>query len=561
MKKILVIVSLTLIVLLVGCQDDQSMTPTTETHTEVNTVAPTTAEQAPTTEQVTTTEETTSEVVPNEYLGDFTYIGLNFDYSQYTIYTEKVSDGRLYYLTKDNEIQAMVYFLTSEGYSDDIEMYIAIDDDYSVLDYMVTYHDETEGIGSKIVDFDFNYTNARMVSDFDGLSGATVSSNAVEDIFEMVSLRVENDFFTDFGSLDLIYGDNNLAEDYEFDGLDAIKSLFNVQITMEPHESDIKSKVYTNFTGEDDIGLFLEGAYKIYNNMEEHIAYAYMIQSFGFNGLVEVAYVLDVSDNTLLGVVPGDHNETISFDDRYYNLLDDTFFNQFRDIEILVASNIDTIAGATYSSFAYIIAYEFAKDIFVDDQNIDLTNVFSGFDIENMTYNNDLSTIDDYMLVVELSFYGGSKHSFVGVNNNYDFVRVIAGDRLNTSEQAYLSNQLSEEQSIAYLITLVDYKPTSKSIQVRVDGFTKQSINLEIILNDALSSVEEINLLSTNESYDATYNGNYEGEQTPFVEESYLNNYLNNNLILDSVGGATVTSQAMMTVLNWINQLLSTSVN
>jgi Na+-translocating ferredoxin:NAD+ oxidoreductase RnfG subunit len=92
------------------------------------------------------------------------------------------------------DIQAIVYTVSTEGYSGVIEMLIAVNEDLSVEGYAVTKQTETPGLGDKIVGHDFNVDTLTDLSNFDGVAGASdYSSPAVKQIFQLVSERVEAD--------------------------------------------------------------------------------------------------------------------------------------------------------------------------------------------------------------------------------------------------------------------------------------------------------------------------------------------------------------------------------
>jgi Na+-translocating ferredoxin:NAD+ oxidoreductase RnfG subunit len=115
------------------------------------------------------------------------------DYIQEEVLLE---EGSIFVLRNksSNDIEHLVYSLSAKGYGDDVEMLVAVNRDLSVEGYTVTFQNESPGIGTKIVGNDFNYNEADDLSGFDAISGATVSSNAVRDIFEQVADRVEDDF-------------------------------------------------------------------------------------------------------------------------------------------------------------------------------------------------------------------------------------------------------------------------------------------------------------------------------------------------------------------------------
>lgn len=107
-----------------------------------------------------------------------------------------LEEGSIFVLRNksSNDIEHLVYSLSAKGYGDDVEMLVAINSDLSVEGYTVTYQNESPGIGTKIVGNDFNYTQADSLSGFDSISGATVSSTAVRQIFQQVADRVADDF-------------------------------------------------------------------------------------------------------------------------------------------------------------------------------------------------------------------------------------------------------------------------------------------------------------------------------------------------------------------------------
>ena len=120
-----------------------------------------------------------------------------YDINAYDLEEVELDNQGSIYVLRDKStgvIEHLVYSLSGQGYGGDVEMLIAVNKDLSVEGYTVTYQNETPGIGTKIEDYDFNYNQADVVSTFDSISGATISSNAVKDIFNQVASRVEADF-------------------------------------------------------------------------------------------------------------------------------------------------------------------------------------------------------------------------------------------------------------------------------------------------------------------------------------------------------------------------------
>lgn len=115
------------------------------------------------------------------------------DYNQEEVILES---GSIYVLRDkaSNDIEHLVYSLSDAGYGGDIEMLVAINKDLSVEGYTVTNQNETPGVGTKIVGYDFNYILATETATLDSISGSTVSSLGVKAIFDQVAARVVGDF-------------------------------------------------------------------------------------------------------------------------------------------------------------------------------------------------------------------------------------------------------------------------------------------------------------------------------------------------------------------------------
>lgn len=141
--------------------------------------------------------ELTKDTIESEELRlKFEAIGEFYNVNEYNQSEVILEDGSIYVLrNKDtNEVEHLVYSLSAPGYGDDIEMLIAVNKDLSVQGYTVTYQNETPGVGTKIVGYDFNYEFATDLSTFDSISGSTVSSTGVKAIFTQVADRVVGDF-------------------------------------------------------------------------------------------------------------------------------------------------------------------------------------------------------------------------------------------------------------------------------------------------------------------------------------------------------------------------------
>lgn len=115
------------------------------------------------------------------------------DTSSYT----RLSGVRKVYGTYTGETQnGVIYQVNISGYAGVIEVLIGFNTDTNtVMGLKVLSQTETPGIGSKIVDFDFGLNNKPFnTTDFNMISGATVSSNAVKAAVAIAQAQYAQDF-------------------------------------------------------------------------------------------------------------------------------------------------------------------------------------------------------------------------------------------------------------------------------------------------------------------------------------------------------------------------------
>lgn len=234
-----------------------------------------------------------------------------YNIDQFVLEELDIDNGSIYVLKKDDTIEHLVYSLRAKGYGDDVEMLVAVNKDLSVEGYKVTFQNESPGIGTKILDYDFNYTDASNIGSFDSISGATVSSMAVKEIFEQVAARVKEDFGVTGNGL------TGTIDDY-YD-----TSQFNVEeVTID------KGKVFVLKNKTD--------------NTIEHLIYLLAAEGYGDDVEMLVAINKDLS---VEGYQVTYQKETANLGDK---IVDHDFnYNQANDL-----STFDSIGGSTVSSDA-----------------------------------------------------------------------------------------------------------------------------------------------------------------------------------------------------------------
>ena len=127
-----------------------------------------------------------------EALGEF-YVLDDFDLTV----KENVNENgvqSIFVLKQNGTIEAIVYQVAATGYNGPVTMLIAVNKDFTVEGYKVINHKEDAGFGADIVENDFNVSTVTDLSGFDSVAGATFTSRAIKECFNIVSQRAGTDF-------------------------------------------------------------------------------------------------------------------------------------------------------------------------------------------------------------------------------------------------------------------------------------------------------------------------------------------------------------------------------
>ncbi|QLY40915.1 FMN-binding protein [Hujiaoplasma nucleasis] len=293
-------------------------------------------------------------------------------------------------------------------------------------------------------------------------------------------------------------------------------------------------------------------AYQVLNDSDQAIAVVYVIETIGRSEGVRVAYSISLETDQVTDIVVVSHNETTQVENDYYNLLDENFFNQFNNLDFnVVELGFDSVSGATSSSEAFETGLNYARVLYANDFDFEIPQPTIEFVFNSMVFNYDLSTITSFELVADVSFDGGNKQALIGFDTAYNFVQVLQGDTLTEDEQLAFASQAEAASTITEMVEVLAYDDDNQVITIKVFGFNKNGITLDVQLNASGTSVTSISMVSTSENYDSEYYGGYDGDPAPAVEDAYINEFNTNGTVLDAVAGATRTSEAMTAAVEW----------
>lgn len=327
--------------------------------------------------------------------------------------------------------------------------------------------------------------------------------------------------------------------------------------TIKSFDSAGSEATYQSPTGETYTPT-LNQSYLIFDASGDQVAYAYVIETIGNSEGFKAVYVISSEDDTLLGVEVIEHNETINEKDKYYNALNDSFYNQFEDKNLdVIDFKIDAVAGATNSSDALDTGMKYARELYDADTDFEIITVM--LSIDTINYNYDLGTVNDYTYIVNITFGLNDDTAVVGLDNDFAYVSTISGTEPSNTEieampqfvESALVDKIAFDASVKY----ENYDASSQTWTIRVSGYSSEGVTLDIILNATEDAVSNINFNATSESYDNAYNDGYSGGAVPEIENNFINQYNSDGTIIDAVAGATITSNALISAFQWIDGL------
>jgi len=280
----------------------------------------------------------------------------------------------------------------------------------------------------------------------------------------------------------------------------------------------------------------LKSAHKVLNSENEEIAIVYIIITKGYEDGVETAYAIDIATKKLINVQVMSNSETPD----KFSLLDNSFFSQFNNKALdSVPFKLDSVAGVTYSSKLFAVAYDF-----------EIPGVI--YEITNVTRNHDTNTFLTKPFIVDVT-YGEDNSQFQAYfDNNYELVELISGDMPTEEYLEVLKVELPKTSFAEMRAFVRDYDSENNTITIYAKGYDAMEVQVVFHLNSTLDQVTSMDITTT-QTYEYSYG--YSGNPAPAVENAFRDQYLTDGTIIDSVAGATVTSNTMKRILTVMNEL------
>ncbi len=294
----------------------------------------------------------------------------------------------------------------------------------------------------------------------------------------------------------------------------------------------------------------LVGAYKVLDDTDTEIAVVYIISTIGREAGLVVAYAIDLTTDSLIDVLLLDNSETPD----YFDDLDDDFYSQFNDKTLDdVVFTIDAVSGSTYSSLGYEVGMKYARELYARDYSFEIPVIV--YTINWIERNFDQATLVNKPFIANITYGQDNQVVEAYFDREYNLVEVISGVEPNQLYQDVFKNDFPTTSFVDLRTHVVAYDDLTKTVTIETKAYSRDNLSVEVVFNNDFTAVVSINI-TTHESYDNDYNDGYTGGAVPEVENAYKNQYLADGTLIDTVSGATVTSNGLIRIFNLVDEVM-----
>lgn len=317
--------------------------------------------------------------------------------------------------------------------------------------------------------------------------------------------------------------------------------------------ADIAPKSYPLADGRGDFTPSILAAYKLYDGeVNTAIGVIYVVESYGKFAGVQIAFAFDLATDTVASVKVIAQSETPS----YYGTLGTTFFSQFETKALAdIALTVDAVAGATYSSKSFEIALLFAREQYAADFGFDIPSIV--MTLNSVSYNLDPATFVAMPFIADVTYGEDDTNVVVYLDSTFSYAGLVSGVEPEADVKSAIKSYASGAGTVSANIRFIEYDDQSRELVIEGVGYSSLTIRITVILNVTLDGIDSYEV-DSHQSYDNEYNEGYNHNlgEVPYVEEYMIDQYIADEVVIDGIAGATVTSVAMQKLIALLDLFL-----
>jgi len=276
----------------------------------------------------------------------------------------------------------------------------------------------------------------------------------------------------------------------------------------------------------------------------------YVVGAYGRNDDLNVAFAIDYKTHRIVGTKVISHNETPS----YFSDLGESFYDKIDGKSLdEIAFGVDAVAGSTLSSKGIEMGMLYAREQYAHDFGFEIPSV--DLTLNELSRNFELPTMIDKPFIADVTYGENDTDIKVHLDKDFEYAGMIEGEEPSDDVKAAIQAHASDSTDVNTQAYFVSYDETMHTLVIESKGYASTPIQATVVLTDTEDDVLSIQIDSS-ESYDDGYNTGYDGDSVPAVEDAYVSQYEQDGTLIDSVAGATVTSDAMQSMLNLLDDLM-----
>lgn len=293
----------------------------------------------------------------------------------------------------------------------------------------------------------------------------------------------------------------------------------------------------------------IEESYKLLDGTTV-VGVVYVINSNGKNPGLKLAVAVDSRTDAVSGVLVIDQDETPD----YYSKLNSAFFSQFDNLAFdQIVLEIDSVAGATYSSRGFEIAVQYAREVYAKDFTFTIPTITVA--VLSVTVNTDPLTFGTSPFIASITYGLNNTPATVYLSAACDYNGIVGGGAdIDLDSQTALKSLASAKAPRAYFVS---YDSVTGVLVMKTNGYAG-TITVTVTLNAEKTAMASF-VVSSNETYKNEYNPGYTGGNPPAAENAMMNQYMVENTVnVDAVAGASEgTWPAMKALIQILDGFIS----
>jgi uncharacterized protein with FMN-binding domain len=285
---------------------------------------------------------------------------------------------------------------------------------------------------------------------------------------------------------------------------------------------------------------------------KDMVGVVYVVAAQGKVGNLLIAYGVDVAMDKVTGIKVVSQNET----PEYYSRLSNSFFGQFANYSFdKLNMTISTVAGATLSSNAFQLGLVAARAQYALDFDFEIPSAVVL--INQLVYNLDLATIAQKPILANITDLTTGETIDVSLSATFDFIAVETAGKAAPSAavQAELKTTAQRDFGAFARTVATGYDALTRTLTVKTRGYAAVGIVATIVFNETLDGVVSGSFVSV-ETYDQGHEYDMAHGSAPGIENYLYGRYAANQTV-SAVAGATSTSNGMIALFGYLNQILT----